>query len=127
MDATLTSDELFSLFEHLLSSTSVRHSKSARCVLFDVLDAEPWLFDPKCKGALFSRVDRARAVDPDVDDGLLRIHCKLELVARLLAGKGFSLNDDDIAWFDGDADHLLPLADALRGGRSALGIRMAGV
>jgi hypothetical protein len=127
VDPAPTAADVFALLELLLSDTAIRADRRAQPVVFELGAAGSWRFDPRGRGQLFSPepVKRRALGRVEADDGVLRVHTTEAVMVKLVRAEAFSLDDDDEAWFEGDVQHLLPLADALDQAKSVLGVRVA--
>lgn len=112
-----TVDELFAILEYILQRSSVRHSRAARPIVFELLPdrEEVYLFDPRAPGRLFTRVERA--------DAALRVRCQPDLLLRAMTDARFELRPEDSFSFDGDLDQLRILGESLLGARSPVSVR----
>jgi hypothetical protein len=118
----VTTADVFALLEYLLSGSNIRLNPRARPILFVLLPTgETWRFDPKSTGALLQPVHK-----PVLDPEVLTVRCEPQLLVRLATASDFSLGDEDAAFFEGNIDDLLPLADALEQGGSVNAIRQRG-
>jgi hypothetical protein len=114
-----TTEDVFALLEYLLSRSAIRLDRRAKPVFFDVLpDHQIWSFDPRGPGPFFRQGELKQA-----PPGTLVLHCEGALLVRLVKDDHFALREDDTAWFDGNPEDLLPIAEALEQGGGAIGLR----
>lgn len=114
-----TTEDVFALLEHVLSSARLRLRSEGKPIVFEIVPGgDLWQFDPRADGPLFARTKAPT-------EGALRIRCGAALLARLVTDDEFVLGEDDSASFDGNVEDLLILADVLEASKNVLGIRAA--
>ena len=111
--------DAFALLEYLLEAAGIRCDPTARPFLFELApDGDMWIFDPHSPRTLFHRVE---GVVPS--GSISKMTCSPPVLVRLLTSANFALEDDEHHAIDGSVDDLLPLARALEGVTTMLGLR----
>ncbi len=113
----MLAEDVFALFDLLLQDTSLRHSRRARPIVFELANDGVWSFEPRSPGGFFA--------PGDVGGAALRVRCRLELLLALLTKDGYRLTADEPFDFQGELDALQPIIEALRNGGSPLAVRAA--
>jgi hypothetical protein len=109
-------ESLFTVFEHILSTTRAKYSTGLLPIVFDFATEPPviWSFDPRRSGRMF--------LPGNVPDAALRIFLEPKTLLSLLADDVLEVGD--VLGCDGDLQALSTLARSLTPAKGLLQTRV---